>query len=155
MVVWYEAAASLPSVQEMAVNVGSQCYYTSPKSGVTWLPDQPYQQGGWGYVGGKQQSSQGEIHATDDGPLYQTWLEGLEAYCFDVDAGEYELELLYVSEPSGSQSSVYNLGQQAATVGRHAIHKKVVVDHGGGTLTVRFPYGDAPARLSAIKLRKK
>ncbi len=154
-VVWYEAAASLPCVQEMAVNVGSQCYYTSPKSGVIWLPDQPYQQGGWGYVGGKQQSSQGEIHATDDGPLYQTWLEGLEAYCFDVDAGTYELELLYVSEPSGSQSSVYNLGQQAATVGRHAIHKKVVVDHGGGTLTVRFPYGDAPARLSAIKLRKK
>lgn len=34
---------------ELAVNVGSRCFFTSDESRLTWLPDQPYTPGSWGY----------------------------------------------------------------------------------------------------------
>lgn len=33
---------------ELAVNVGSDCFYTSAESHLTWLPDQEYRPGSWG-----------------------------------------------------------------------------------------------------------
>ena len=37
------SAANLKNL-ELAVNVGSQCFYTSDESQLTWLPDQPYKE---------------------------------------------------------------------------------------------------------------
>lgn len=54
---------------ELAVNVGSQCFFTSDESQLTWLPDQPYAAGSWGYIGGKEGTAQTEIQNTADGPL--------------------------------------------------------------------------------------
>ena len=51
---------------ELAVNVGSACFFTSDESGLTWVPDRPYEEGGWGYVGGQPVSTQTEIHLTAD-----------------------------------------------------------------------------------------
>jgi len=80
---------------ELAVNVGSDCFYTSTESHLTWLPDQEYKPGSWGYVGGKKHDATTEVFGTLDCPLYQTMQTDLESYCFDVPAGEYELEILF------------------------------------------------------------
>lgn len=96
---------------ELAVNVGSNCFFTSDESQLTWLPDQAYTQGSWGYIGGKPQSTQTEITQTTDGPLYQTLREGLESYRFDVPQGTYEVELLFTDIYRPSAQSVYLLGK--------------------------------------------
>lgn len=93
---------------ELAVNVGSNCFFTSDESNLTWLPDQPYTQGSWGYVGGKAHSTQTEIVNTADGPLFQTLRNEIEGYRFDVPQGSYELELLFadVSQPKAASASL-------------------------------------------------
>lgn len=79
---------------ELAINVGSNCFFTSDVSQLTWLPDRPYAEGGWGYVGGTERSTTSEIVNTVDGSVYQTWREGDFAYKIDAPAGDYEVELL-------------------------------------------------------------
>lgn len=98
-------------LKDVAVNVGSQCYFQSDKSGITWVPDRPYVKGSWGYVGGKSVQTQAEIACTDDGPLYQTMQEGIEAYRFDVPKGRYELELLFTDIHQKQAKSIYLLGK--------------------------------------------
>lgn len=95
---------------ELAINVGSNCFFTSDESQLTWLPDQAYVDGGWGYVGGEAQSSQVEIHLTDDGPLYQTLRVGLKAYRFDVPVGTYEVELFVADVFGENETLAYQLG---------------------------------------------
>ena len=96
---------------DVAINVGSQCYFQSDKSGVTWIPDCAYEKGSWGYVGGKSVQTQSEIACTDDGPLYQTMREGIEAYRFDVPKGRYELEMLFTDIHQKQAKSIYLLGK--------------------------------------------
>ena len=100
---------------EVAVNIGSNCYFQSDASGVTWLPDQPYREGTWGYIGGKAIQTQTEILHTADGPLYQTMREGMEAYRFDVPDGQYELDLLFTQTHSSQVTSAYLLDRQDET----------------------------------------
>lgn len=96
---------------ELAVNVGSQCFYTSDESQLTWVPDQPYVKGSWGYVGGKEQNTQAEIVQTADVPLYQSMREGLEAYRFDVPSGNFEVELLFTDIYRSTETAAYLLGK--------------------------------------------
>ena len=136
---------------EIAVNVGSNCYFQSDASGVTWLPDQLYAEGGWGYIGGKAIQTQTEILLTADGPLYQTMREGVEAYCFDVPNGRYEVELLWVEPRRSQSSSAYMLGRQDARGGGVATRRRFFVDHAGRHLVIPM----APATvLSGIKIRR-
>lgn len=88
--------------EEMGINVGSNCYFTSDVTNFTWLPDQPYTSGGWGYTGGTDKNTTSEIHNTQDGPVYQTWREGDFTYKIDAPEGDYEIELLMadVSRPA-------------------------------------------------------
>ncbi len=102
--------------EELAINVGSNCYFTSSLSGLVWLPDQPYKPGSWGYTAGGEgreasstaakegepRSTTSEIENTTDGPIYQTWREGDFGYRIDAPKGEYEVELLMadVTRPS-------------------------------------------------------
>lgn len=101
---------------ELAVNVGSNCSFRSEESGMNWLPDRPYEPGGWGYIGGEtfyavknRIGSQVEIQGTSDGPLYQTLRKDVEAYRWDVPAGRYEVELLFADVFSPAGKVVYNL----------------------------------------------
>lgn len=96
---------------ELAVNVGSDCFFTSDESQLSWLPDQPYTPGSWGYIGGKEQGTQTEIKNTADGPLFQTLRSGLEGYRFDVPQGTYELELLFTDIFRQKESAAYLLGR--------------------------------------------
>lgn len=96
---------------ELAVNVGSNCFFTSDESQLTWVPDQPYVPGSWGYIGGKEQSTQIEIKNTPEGPLYQTLRSAIEGYRFDVPKGIYELEFLFTDVSQKNTGIAYQLGR--------------------------------------------
>lgn len=110
---------------ELAVNVGSNCFYTSDESQLTWVPDQPYTPGSWGYIthdtakreNNREESTQTEITLTGDNPLYQTARSRLEGYQFDVPNGIYELELLFADIFQTSEKIPYLLGSgQGGTI---------------------------------------
>ncbi|GET21145.1 glycoside hydrolase family 2 TIM barrel-domain containing protein [Prolixibacter denitrificans] len=104
------------------VNVGSNCNFHNELTGENWIPDQPYQPGSFGYVGGdiyhsvswKALSTQSNIKGTDDDPLYQTMREGLESYRFDVPDGCYKVTLLFAEPNSkaGQPQLIYNLSNE-------------------------------------------
>lgn len=167
---------------ELAVNVGSNCYFTSSESNLTWLPDQAYIPGSWGYVGGKPHNTTGEIHNTNDGPLYQTMRTGLDSYCFDVPEGIYEVEMLFSDVFSPKDKIIYLLGRNTDELlssqgnsfsiqidgnmvekvfnpgveagSYQAVKRRYIVNHKEGTLKVVFKAIQGKAHLSAIKLRK-
>ena len=101
---------------ELAINVGSDCYFTSDDTGLTWLPDREYEPGAlYGHIGGKRSVSQDEIGCTSDGPLFQRMLGGLEEYRIDVPDGRYEVELGFADLSSPSHLSAYMLGHNAGS----------------------------------------
>lgn len=100
---------------ELAINVGSQCFFTSDESQLTWLPDQPYTAGSWGYIGGQQVDTKTQILNTADGPLFQTLRNEMEGYRFDIPKGVYEVELLFTDIFRQNATTAYLLegnGQQ-------------------------------------------
>lgn len=167
---------------ELAVNVGSDCFFTSDESGLTWVPDRPYEPGGWGYVGGQARSTQTEIALTADGPLFQTMREGMVGYRFDVPSGDYEMELLFADPDLPTEATAYLLGKgdaAAASVGGNrfairidgrtvesdffpardngccrAIRKRYSVRCESDNIVVELEASQGRAFLSAIKLRK-
>ncbi len=95
MKIQYNPLPNLAKGEELAINVGSNCYFISSLSQLTWLPDQAYKPGVWGYVRSrKQEVSTSEIENTIDGPIYQTWRKEIWNTRIDAPCGEYEVELL-------------------------------------------------------------
>lgn len=167
---------------ELAVNVGSDCFYTSAESHLTWLPDQEYKQGSWGYVGGKKHDTTTEVVKTDDEPLYQTMRTELDGYRFDVPNGNYEVELLFSDVFRPRERSIYLLGRDDSSVmttlgncfsiainGKmmtetfnpgveadyyQAVKRRYVVSVDNGALEVSFKAVKGKTFLSGIKLRK-
>jgi beta-galactosidase len=101
---------SLFAFDEIAVNVGSHFYFIDEaRNDYIWVPDKPYEEGSWGYVGGKmylrdfeeQVGSSREIIGTDIDPIYQTQRYGLDEYRFDVPNGRYEVTLYFSELISG------------------------------------------------------
>lgn len=100
--------------------LGANRYFIDEQLQVTWLPDRPYRQGGWGSVGGTAFKMAGNtrmsygsdkaISGTDKDPVYQTQLTGLQGYKLDVPAGSYELTL-HFAELQGAAAAplAYNL----------------------------------------------
>ena len=71
MTIQFKSLPNIAEGDELAINVGSNCYFTSDISNLTWLPDQPYTAGGWGYIGGKAHSTTSEIYNTLIPQLFQ------------------------------------------------------------------------------------
>ncbi len=111
-------------LQDIAINVGSHCYFQSDKTGMTWVADRPYSAGSWGYVGGKTTNTQTKIACTEDGPLYQTMRSGIEEYCFDVPQGRYELEFLFTDTRQKQAQSIYLLGKDNQGTDAHSALEK-------------------------------
>lgn len=117
-------ATSMP----LRVNMGSRCFFTDDSAHI-WQPEQAYQEGGWGYVGGEPftkktkygqlPSADVDILGTDQDPLYQTARVGIEAFRADVPAGKYKvvLHLAELESEEQEQMSVYNLGNEAIDTG--------------------------------------
>lgn len=121
---------------DLAINVGSNCYFTSALSNMTWLPDRPYEPGKFGYVVGTEKSTTSEIHGTVDGPIYQTWREGPVTYKIDCEPGEYEVELLMadVSRPAAQLANLLSKSnaEKASDAARYDIvvnGERVAVDY--------------------------
>jgi beta-galactosidase len=96
----------------MHFNTGqSRTFFTDLKSREQWMPDKPYSTGSWGYVGGEVWSTwpsaawngtregiHRPIRHTDNEPVFQTFVEGLQSWKADVPAGKYRVTI-FLSEP--------------------------------------------------------
>jgi len=99
----------------LCINLGQDhCYFTDPLLNEIWLPDQPYKNGGWGYIDGIPFSSWpgsshdgvrngigANIKNTSLEPLFQTFHLGATKYRLDVPEGIYEISF-YLVEPFSS-----------------------------------------------------
>ena len=166
---------------ELAVNVSSHCFFTSDVSQLTWVPDQPYAPGSWGYLGGKDTQTNTEIQGTPDNPLYQTLRADIEGYRFDLPKGTYEVELLFADIFRPTEASAYLLGSDksqkasnnAFTVSTddgtvlepafapaeeggyfRALRRKYIVRNDGDHIELRFQAEGGKTFLNGIKLRR-
>jgi len=120
-----------PGMDELAVNVGSRCYYRSDLSGLVWLPDREYSPGAsYGHVGGRPSVCHDRIALTTDTPLLQTSMTGLDSYRFDVIDGEYEIELLFADCSAPETVSVYMLGRGNGKNGLDGVAKMDIAING-------------------------
>ena len=167
--------------EELAINVGSNCFFTSDLSGLTWLPDQPYTPGSWGYTGGTERSTTSEIHNTVDGPIYQTWREGDFSYQIDAPVGDYEIELLMadVTRPAAQLANLLDRSQAEQTKGdtsfniilcgekvetnftpaenghfRTAFKRRYIVHNNTGSISIELQALKGNPFLSGIKVRR-
>ncbi len=107
---------ALSQDDELAINVGSNCYVITPSSNLTWLPDSPYTDNAiYGYTGGKLTSTQSGISLCETQALLQHNNTGLETYTLNVIPGDYEIELSWAELSKPSALSAYMLGHQAAS----------------------------------------
>ena len=165
---------------ELAVNVGSNCFYTSDESQLTWVPDQPYTKGSWGYVGGESKNSQTQVENTNDGPLFQTLRNDIESYCFDVPNGVYEIEVLVTDVFRENAATAYQLGRNSDVESRencfsiiindetveedfspcresgyfHALRKRYNITNFRNKIEIRFSTRNGKSFLNGVKLRK-
>jgi beta-galactosidase len=113
---------------EIAVNAGSHMYFWDKPNNTLWIPEQPYEKGKWGYIGGKvynrnpgkNQGIPNRINGTINHPLFQSMREGLSDFRFDVADGQYEITLLF-TEPNTralQRSPVYDLSKPVETSNR-------------------------------------
>lgn len=101
---------------ELAINVGSNCFFASEQNNLVWLPDQAYNPGSWGYIAKENDvnvnilsNTKAEIKNTIDGPLFQTLLVDPEGYRFDVPNGNYEIEFLFADIFTPTEKLAYQL----------------------------------------------
>ena len=182
MMITFGLLPNLDKGGELAINVGSNCYFTSDVSHLTWLPDRPYQQGkGWGYVDGKERSTTSEVYNTVDGPIYQTWLEDVTQYKIDAPEGTYEVELLMadISRPAKQQANLLGKGDEAASSALNrfditicgtmveknfspaennrylnACRRRYIVQNNGDSIDILLTPLQGKAFLAGIKVRK-
>ena len=162
--------------QEIAINVGSYCYFIETHNiDYLWLPDQAYKKGGFGYVGGdflrtktKRRNNIGtnvSVKGTENDPIFQTQIIGLEQYKFDAPNGTYELTLS-LAELKSKGENVMDIDVNGKTIWSNlnikqhygndrSVSKRFViaVDDGNG-ISINFTAKKGKTRLSGIKLRK-
>ncbi len=141
-----------PGTKELAINAGSNCYFRSGASDLEWLPDRPYSVGsGYGHIGGTPSVSQDEVALTDDGPLFQRTLSGVEEYRIDVVPGRYEVELLFSEQASPSAMSAYMLGHNASNGSRPWTAMDISIN--GADVERDFSPGNVAGVKSMVKRR--
>lgn len=149
-----EPKPDIAAGEELAINVGSNCHYTSTESDLTWIADRPYEPGSFGYIGGKSETSIAEVFATDDVPLLQSWREGDYTYRFDLPAGTYEVELVMTERTTASVQLANLLGRGKDERYSLGSRRKTVVRNDGDHITVRpTDTGSANKHIAAIKIR--
>ena len=151
MTIQFKSLPNIAEGDELAINVGSNCYFTSDISNLTWLPDQPYTAGGWGYIGGKAHSTTSEIYNTLDGPIYQTWREGNWSHKIDAPIGEYEIELLIadVTKPAAQLANLLNKNKEEKHSGETRFHISIC----GKQVETNFSPIDGGKHRTAFKRR--
>lgn len=151
MTIQFKSLPNIAEGDELAINVGSNCYFTSDISNLTWLPDQPYTTGSWGYIGGKAHNTTSEIHNTLDGPIYQTWREGNWSYKIDAPIGEYEIELLMadITKPAAQLANLLGKNKDEKHSGETRFHISIC----GKQVETNFSPIDGGNHRTAFKRR--
>ena len=162
--------------KEIAINVGSYCYFIEDHNvDYLWMPDKAYEKGGFGYVGGellrtktKRRNNIGtdvSVKGTENDPIFQTQMIGIDAYKFDVPDGTYELSLL-LAELKTKDDNVMDIMVNGKTLWSDLNLKQEYGDDRGVDkrflitveddkgITVNFKARKGETRLSGIKLRK-
>ncbi len=110
---------------ELAVALGSKRHFDERDTRTAWIPERPYAQGGWGYVGGEPYRAKtrfGQLPAaalnilgTDLDPLFQTQRVGIERFKADVPDGRYAVYFYWADLRADApvEALAYNLGNDA------------------------------------------
>lgn len=167
VVTFTEVTASSP---EIAINVGSNADFTDP-DGLTWIADQAYIKGSWGFVGKDAkrihtQPPDANVLGTLSDPLYQAQVEGLTEYRLDLPDGGYTVELLFterrfdeaakrVFSVAVNGSTILQRLDLAKSVGRNRAFSKKLDAQVRGGLSIKFDSHVGPAVLSGILVRRK
>lgn len=181
MTIDFRPLPDLSEGDELAINVGSNCFFTSALSNLIWLPDRPYVSGSWGYVSGEARSTTSEIVNTVDVPLYQTRREGEFTYKIDAPDGNYEVELLMadVTRPAAQLANLLGKNKSEETAGetrfnivicgrqvetnfspadggryRTAFKRRYIVCNEEGCITIALEAVKGKPFISGIKVRK-
>lgn len=181
MTIDFRPLPDLSEGDELAINVGSNCFFTSALSNLTWLPDRSYVPGSWGYVSGEARSTTSEIVNTVDVPLYQTRREGEFTYKIDAPDGNYEVELLMadVTRPAAQLANLLGKNKSEETAGetrfnivicgrqvetnfspadggryRTAFKRRYIVCNEEGCITIALEAVKGKPFISGIKVRK-
>ena len=181
MTIDFRPLPDLSEGDELAINVGSNCFFTSALSNLTWLPDRPYVPGSWGYVSGEARSTTSEIVNTVDVPLYQTRREGEFTYKIDAPDGNYEVELLMadVTRPAAQLANLLGKNKSEEAAGetrfnivicgrqvetnfspadggryRTAFKRRYIVCNEEGCITIALEAVKGKPFISGIKVRK-
>lgn len=108
------------------MSLGSHMYFEDRQNGITWLPEQAYSPGSWGYTGGEiyqRKSWNGSIIGTDADilhtdidPIFQTQRTGIESFKADVPDGQYSICFFWAELDHNFKNAniVYNLGNSTA-----------------------------------------
>ena len=110
---------------EMNIMLGSRRYFEDKEGGMIWIPEQEYEDNGWGYIGGyaaRTRTRHGslpcaaiDILRTGQDPVYQTQRRNIEGFKADVPDGRYYVYLYFAELISGQEKETlaYNLGNDA------------------------------------------
>jgi beta-galactosidase len=106
---------------DLSISLGDKRYLVDEEADLIWLPGKEYRENNWGNTGGKAfvmkntnrqpYGSDIQIYGTEYDPVFQTKLEGLDQYRFDVVDGYYEI-ILHFAElnlPEAKEVLPYNL----------------------------------------------
>ena len=108
---------------DINVTLGSKRYFEDKDGALVFIPEQPYSEGSWGYIGGERNlprsrfgalpASEINILGTDQDPIFQTKRIGIEEFRLDVPNGRYAVYLYFAELETGVErmALVYNLGQ--------------------------------------------
>lgn len=98
---------------ELNMMLGTNRQFEDRDACIAWMPEKEYEEGSWGYIGGKayraptkrgsQPASNLDIFGTDQDPLLQTQRRGIESFKADLTDGDY-IVYLYWAELSGGDS---------------------------------------------------
>ncbi|WP_172283390.1 glycoside hydrolase family 2 TIM barrel-domain containing protein [Chryseobacterium sp. LAM-KRS1] len=102
------------------VSLGDQRMFEDEVTKESWVPEQEYKPGSWGYVGGKvyredekseKYGSRRNILGTAYDAMYETQRVGLKSFKADVPDGLYEITLHFAEllTPTEQEKLVYNL----------------------------------------------
>ncbi len=110
------------SFSEINVTLGSNRYFEDKNGAITFIPEKPYSEGSWGYVGGEPNfpptrfgslpASEKSILGVDSDPVFQTQRVGIEEFRLDVPDGKYAVYCYWAELDSDRKGEklAYNLG---------------------------------------------
>ena len=144
------------SFTSLNVMLGSNRYFEDKEADICWIPEQPYSEGSWGYIGGKPFKTKtrfGELPAseldilnTTQDPIFQTQRNGIESFKADVSDGQYEIYFYWAHLIPAVQKEAlaYNLGNTSTYENATNYIFDVVVN--GSTVLQNF---DIPSQIGS------